>query len=160
MYRALLLETPVGNTVRNDSEGPQLDRGPETCQTYIFTESELLLSCSSSALTTYFNNLLDLILASIQTATEIISTVAYMFKQGMCLVSHSSSLFGPQNQGLWFRSSFCHSHRLLLLPGAPSSLKHYHIFYWQTIFSPSPRPWYITVRISPSAEKWFLHSLW
>ncbi len=60
-----------------------------------------------------------------------------MFKQGTCIEFHSSSLFIPQHHSLRFRSSdtVCYSHRLLLLPGAPSSLKHYHIFYWQTIFS-------------------------
>lgn len=53
------------------------------------------------------------------------------------MVFHSSSLCVQRNHTLWFRSSdtVCYSHRLPLLPGAPSSLKHYHIFYWETVFS-------------------------
>lgn len=38
-----------GTVGRDDSEGPQLDMGPGRCHTYIFTESEPLLSCSSNA---------------------------------------------------------------------------------------------------------------
>lgn len=53
------------------------------------------------------------------------------------MVFHSSSLCVQRNHTLWFRSSdtVCYSHRLPQLPGAPSSLKHYHIFYGETVFS-------------------------
>lgn len=35
---------------------------------------------------------------------------------------------------LGLRIKVCYSHHILRLPGAPWSLKRYHIFYWQTIF--------------------------